>query len=186
MGQPGRSPEASARASSPASRESVGPEGQGPRRTRQGAGRERPWRGRPTLEGSRALRRLYLGSGDSVGSLGRSRAAEPQAGRGVGGFPTAKALKPCRPVDTTPDQSHGLEAGAAAGSAGKFSLSPYFLRPVGTGRLLGGSLALTQELSGRTVWTVLSPGFSRAADGVNTQSLQFSLPSPSQRPSWEG
>lgn len=44
----------------------------------------------------------------------------------------------------------------------------------------------TRELSGRTVWTVLSPGCSRAADDVNTLSLQFSLPSPSQRPSWEG
>lgn len=73
-----------------------------------------------------------------------------------------------------PRQSHELEAGAAADSACKFSLSPHFLRPVGTARLLGRTRAHT-PLTGAvgTVWTVLKSGFSRAADVINTLCLQF-------------
>lgn len=81
VGQSGLPLEASALASSPASRERAEPVSQGPRRTRQRAGPERPSRGRRALEGSRAPGRLSLCPGDSVGKPGPEPGGRTLLGR---------------------------------------------------------------------------------------------------------
>lgn len=174
MGRPGRPPEASVPASSPASRERAGPAGQGPRRTRQGAGPERPWRGQPAPEGSRAPGWLSLRPGDSVGNPGPSRAAELQVEGTVSPRPRLQGLAASWARPLAPHQCHGLEAGAATDSAGKFSLSPYFLPAVCKARLLGRTLT---HISHRSCHNSLDSSEPRIFSGSGL-SLQFSLPSP--------
>lgn len=96
----------------------------------------------------------------------------------------SKALSPCGHDPRPASRTRSRGCGWVRGQVFVVSLFP----PARGHRAASGPLTRThtQELSGRTVWTALSPGFSRAADDVNTQSLQFSPPSPSQRPSWEG
>lgn len=150
-----------------------------------GAGvRERSWRGQLALEGTRG-HRLSLRPGCSVGSLGRSGAAGARAGQAGEGFPTAKARRPV--TSLARPQAWGRESheiagiGGAADSSGNFSLSPYFLPLVGT-----ASWPHAREPSGRTGWTVVGPGFSWAADIINSFPPRLGSQTLAGRLGWEG
>lgn len=97
LGQP---PEASVPASSPRFPRTRGAASQGPRRTRQGAGPERPWRRQPALDGSRAPGWLSLRPGDSEGKAGPEPGRRTLAGGDT--LPAAKAPRPRRLVEPTP------------------------------------------------------------------------------------
>lgn len=119
------------------------------------------------------------------GDLGRSGAAGAQAGQAGEGFPTAKARRTvtslARPQAWGRESHERAGIGSAADSAGNFSLSPYFLPLVGT-----ASWPHARELSGRTGWTVVGPGFSWAADIINSFPHRLGSQTLAGRLDWEG
>lgn len=151
----------------------------GPRARGQGArGREqarsglgggsRPWRGPARPGGSPSA------PGTQLESLGQSRAAELQVEGTVSPRPRLQGLAASLARPLAPHQCLGLEAGAGTDSAGKFSLSPYFLPAVGTARLLGRTLTHSSHRSCHNSLDSSEPRIF-SSSGL---SLQFSLPSP--------